>query len=93
MANTFKLKVVTPDGVLYQKDVYLLKINTPKGYTEILPRHMSYITPVTEGVMEIVDDEKLKTRVTYKVGNGLLYVEKENTTLLLEGEAIKVEGK
>ncbi len=89
MANTFKLKVVTPVGVLYQKDIYLLKVNTPKGYTEILPKHMSYITPVIEGVMEIVEDKQLKTRVTYKVGNGLLYVEKENTTLLLESEAVE----
>ena len=86
----FNLKIVTPEGVLFQDKVTLLKVNTPKGYTEILSRHMSYITPVVKGNVELVYDDKNKTRITYQASNGLLYVEKEKTTLLLEDKVIKV---
>lgn len=85
--GSFNLKVVTPEGVLYEKPVKLLKVNTPLGYTVILPRHMSYITPVTQGFMDIEDKDG---RIQYKVSKGLLYVEKEHTTLLLEEPAEKV---
>ena len=86
--GSFNLKVVTPEGVLYEKPVKLLKVNTPLGYVVILPRHMSYITPVNEGFMDIQGEKE--ARVQYKVSKGLLYVEKTHTTLLLEAPAEKV---
>ena len=79
--KTIRLKIVTPDGVFKEADVRSLYLNTANGYTEILPRHMSYVTPIKEGKLETVVAE---TRELYRVGDGLLYVEKGLITVLVE---------
>ena len=79
--QTIRTKIVTPDGVFKDAEVRSVYLNTAKGYTEILPRHMSYVTPIKEGKLEIViADEK----ESYRVGDGLLYVEKGLITVLVE---------
>ena len=79
--KTIRLKIVTPDGVFKDMDVGALYLNTAKGYTEILPRHMEFVTPIKEGKLETVVADG---REYYKVGDGLLYVEKSLITVLVE---------
>ncbi len=76
-----RLKIVTPDGLFKEADVQSVYLNTSKGYTEILPRHMSYVTPIKEGKLETVI---AGNKEYYKVGDGLLYVEKSLITVLVE---------
>ena len=79
--KTIKLKIVTPEGVFKEAETSAVYLNTAKGYTEILPRHMSYVTPIKEGKLETVIAGE---REYYKVGEGLLYVEKSLITVLVE---------
>ena len=79
--KTIRLKIVTPEGVFKEADASAVYLNTTQGYTEILPRHMSYVTPIKEGKLETVI---AGNREYYKVGDGLLYVEKSLITVLVE---------
>ena len=79
--KTIRLKIVTPDGVFKDAEVSAVYLNTAKGYTEILPRHMEFVTPIKEGKLETVIAEG---REHYRVGDGLLYVEKSLITVLVE---------
>ena len=68
-------------GLTPKADVSAVYLNTAKGYTEILPRHMEFVTPIKEGKLETV---VANAREHYKVGEGLLYVEKSLITVLVE---------
>lgn len=88
--KTIRLKIVTPDGVYKDTEVRAVYLNTAKGYTEILPRHMEFVTPIKEGKLEIVIAD---AREHYKVGEGLLYVEKSLITILVENISLNNNEK
>lgn len=88
--KTIRLKIVTPDGVFKDAEVRAVYLNTANGYTEILPRHMEFVTPIKEGKLETVVADN---RECYKVGDGLLYVEKSLITVLVENISLNNNGK
>ena len=50
----FKLKIVTPDGLIYDGEAEKLIVRTTGGDVCILARHMDYVTPLGMG-MAIVE--------------------------------------
>ena len=52
--SSFRLKIVTPDGLIYDGDAEKLIVRTTGGDVCILPRHMNYVTPLGMG-MAIVE--------------------------------------
>ena len=51
--NTFKLEIVTPDGLLYDSDATKIILRTTEGDVGILPRHQDYVAPLSIGVARI----------------------------------------
>ena len=47
--NSFPLKIVTPDGLIYDGEAEKLIVRTTNGDTAILARHMNYVTPLDMG--------------------------------------------
>ncbi len=48
--STFRLQIVTPDGLIYDGEVEKLFVRTTGGDIGILPRHMDYLGPLGMGL-------------------------------------------
>ena len=55
--NTFKLEIVTPDGLLYDADATKIILRTTQGDVGILPRHQDYVAPLSIGVARIFTED------------------------------------
>ena len=55
--NTFLLKIVTPDGLLFEGQAQKLIVRTISGDVAILARHINYVTPLGMGQAVVVDAE------------------------------------
>ena len=55
--NEFKLQIVTPDGLMYDKDAQKIIVRTTEGDVGIMARHINYVTPLSIGVARIFTAE------------------------------------
>ena len=78
--NTFRLRISSPDGDVFDREVVMLSLRGADGDLAVLARHASFITSVVAGECKIeLDDETEKIGVT---DGGLLTVSQELVTLL-----------
>ena len=75
----FKLKIVTPDGLIFDGEAEKLIVRTTGGDVCILARHMNYVTPLGMG-MAIVEHGG-KRRMAACIG-GMLSVSDGEATLV-----------
>ena len=55
--NTFLLKIVTPDGLLFEGQAQKLIVRTITGDVAILARHINFVAPLGMGQAIVVDAE------------------------------------
>lgn len=51
MAETLKLEIVTPDGIVYSEDVDMVTLPCVEGEMGILPQHVELMTQLVPGEM------------------------------------------
>ena len=54
--STFELKVITPDGVMFDGEAESIFARTVMGDVLILPRHINYLTVIENGMVKIKAD-------------------------------------
>lgn len=59
--SSFHLKIVTPDGLIYDGSAEQLIVRTTGGDIGILARHMNYVAPLGMGRAVVVADGKRRT--------------------------------
>ena len=70
--NTFKLQIVTPEGLMEDDEVCSVTVRTAAGDVGILAGHADYVAPVNKGSVKITDrDGNIKTA---GCGSGLISV-------------------
>ncbi len=75
MSRTLHLKVLTPEGSVYEAlDVDRVSVMTLAGEITVLPNHLAYISPLVNGEMRIFKNE---TMTPYTVSNGVIVVERK----------------
>ena len=88
----FKLKIVTPDGLIYDGEAEKLIVRTSGGDVCILARHMDYVAPL--GMGQAIVEANGKRRAAACIG-GMLSVSNYEVTLVPTtfewAEAIDVE--
>ena len=57
----FKLKIVTPDGLIYDGEAEKLIVRTTGGDVAILARHIDYVAPLGMGRAVVVNGESRRT--------------------------------
>ena len=57
MAETFKLKVITPERVFYDGDVEMVEFNTTEGEIGIYKKHVPTTVIIQPGVLVITEAE------------------------------------
>ena len=77
----FALKVITPQGVVIDKEVAGLYLRGSEGDLAVFAGHVPFVTAVREGSCTIVyDDSTDDTEVS--VGSGMLNVSGDSVTLM-----------
>ncbi len=74
---TFHLKIVTPDGLIYDGQAEQLIVRTITGDVAILARHINYAAPLGMGRAVVVADDK--RRIAACIGGMLSVVDGEVT--------------
>lgn len=56
--SSFRLKIVTPDGIRFDGEAESVTVNTESGYVEIMSGHVNYMASLKTGVARIKADGK-----------------------------------
>lgn len=75
----FKLKIVTPDGLIFDGEAEKLIVRTTGGDVCILARHMNYVTPLGMGMAIVEANGKRRTAACI---GGMLSVSDGEATLV-----------
>lgn len=75
----FHLKIVTPDGLIYDGQAEELLVRTTNGDVGILARHMNYVAPLGMGQATIVSDGQRRTAACI---GGMVSVSRGEVTLV-----------
>lgn len=75
----FKLKIVTPDGLIYDGEAEKLIVRTIAGDVAILARHIDYVAPLGMGRAVVVNGESRRTAACI---GGMLSVSNGDVTLV-----------
>lgn len=55
--NTFPLKIVSPDGLIFDGEARKLTLRTTEGDMTVMARHMNLVAPLGAGQATLVDAE------------------------------------
>lgn len=77
--SSFPLKIVTPDGLIYDGQAEKLIVRTTSGDVAILAKHINYVTPLGMGRAVVVSGGQ--RRIAACIG-GMLSVVDGNVTLV-----------
>ena len=78
--STFSLKIVTPDGLLYDGQAERIIVRTTEGDMAVLARHMNCVAALGMGMATVVDAEG--NRQTAACIGGMLSVQNGAVTLV-----------
>ena len=76
---TFKLQVVTPDGLMFDGEAESLLVRTVNGDVCILPNHIDYLTALGMGEAKIVSNGEVRRAACI---GGMLSVRSNNVKLV-----------
>jgi F-type H+-transporting ATPase subunit epsilon len=87
MAETLKLEIVTPQGVVFSEDVTLVTLTGSEGQMGIYPHHMRLITMLVPGELSITQNGEERLLA---VGEGLADISGERVAVVTD-MAIRAE--
>jgi F0F1-type ATP synthase epsilon subunit len=84
MSDTFKLKVVTPQGVVCEEEVLSVTLPGRQGQMQVLPKHIGYTGLLATGILEYlpVDNGSGSKRVV--IGKGFCNFLEEGLMILAD---------
>ncbi len=85
-----KLEIVTPNGVIFDKDVKQVTLPGSEGEFGVLARHASLVSLLTTGVI-VIETKENKT-IAVAINSGYVKVEEEKTTCIVDG-AVALDGE
>lgn len=81
MSVSFALKVITPEGVAYERSVVSVTLPTTSGEITILARHQPIITTIRSGELRVVDESG--SVEPFFVTSGLASMHQDNSLVIL----------
>jgi F-type H+-transporting ATPase subunit epsilon len=87
MGKLFHLNIVTPEGIVYNKDILSLIAPSGLGYLGILADHAPLVANLAKGKVTLTDDTHKSTTFEVK-GEGFIEVLRNNVTLLVDSRVV-----
>lgn len=88
--DTFKLEIVTPEGLIFDGDVHTVTFPGAEGEFGVLPEHASLVSLLGTGVIEI--EHNAGTHDSIVIDSGYVKVEETKTLVVVEG-AVAIAGE
>ena len=82
-ADSFKVKVLTPSGLVLEERVSSAKIPSSDGEIGVLPHHTKYSGIVGEGTLELTASPSNETK-RIKIAGGLIHFADDTLTILAD---------
>ncbi len=83
MAKTFRLKIISPDGIFFDDDIERIVIRGTEGELAILPDHTPLTTTLAVGTFMIINEKEKRSGTLL----GGLATINPNETIILTGAA------
>ena len=81
MANTFKLKIYSPNRIFLEEDAEMVELNTSEGEIGVLPGHIPLTTLVSPGILRIHQNGEVREAALI---DGFLQIGPEEVIILSE---------
>lgn len=81
-------KIVTPEGIVYQNNIYKVSIPTAAGEITVLPGHIPLVSILSAGELKITDESG---EHPIAVAGGAVEVRPENEVIILADNAERAE--
>ena len=81
MADTLKLEIVTPEGIVFSEDVHMVTLPAVEGQMGVLPRHIPLLTEMVPGEIIVRKDGRDSF---VAVGEGLIQVTGDEVTIVTD---------
>lgn len=78
--STFNLKIVTPEGLVYDDECEKLIVKTTEGEAGILPKHINYIAALSTGRLKLISNHTEKIAA---VSGGFIEVAQTHTNVIV----------
>ncbi len=78
--NLIKLKILTPEGIFLEQEVYRIDIKTITGDIGILANHIPLVSSIDIGRLQLLDAKEKPMH--YALHGGLLNVAKKETVII-----------
>jgi F-type H+-transporting ATPase subunit epsilon len=79
IAQTFLLKIISPERILFQNDVSMVTLPGICGEFSILPGHNSFVSALKEGVIRIISNENTEIEIK----EGFAQVDSNNKEVII----------
>jgi len=79
MASTFRLQIVTPNGIFYDDEVEMTVVRTTEGDLGIMNDHILTVAPLKIGKIKIKKDGQIKEAA---ISEGFVQVESDYTRVI-----------
>ncbi len=77
----FKLRIITPDRVFYEKNIEMVEFNTTEGEIGVLPGHIPMTVIVKPGILTITEENEKKEAALHA---GFAEILPDGVTILAE---------
>ncbi|MDE5592021.1 MAG: F0F1 ATP synthase subunit epsilon, partial [Helicobacter sp.] len=81
--ETLKLEIVTPQGKIFSNDVKMVILPGSEGEFGVLPGHVSVVTTLKTGVIEIQKTDEKKEMIA--INWGYVKVDEQSVDILIDG--------
>ena len=88
MSDTTNLEIVTPSMVIVSEPVEMVVVPGADGQIGALPRHSKVMSTLNRGVVDILNDSKISSRVM--IDGGIVEIN-ENSVVILAERAEKLD--
>ena len=79
--RSFRLKIITPERVFYEGDVYMVEFNTTEGEIGVYKGHVPMTVIINPGILTISEEEKAMNAALH---SGFVEILQDKVTILAE---------
>ena len=79
--RSFRLKIITPERVFYEGDVYMVEFNTTEGEIGVYKGHVPMTVIINPGILTISEEEKAMNAALHA---GFVEILQDKVTILAE---------
>ena len=79
--RSFRLKIITPERVFYEGDVYMVEFNTTEGEIGVYKGHVPMTVIISPGILTISEEEKAMNAALHA---GFVEILQAKVTILAE---------